>query len=52
METGILARAVFPKSPREVTTPSFSWVEEGEDGFENKPVRRRQKRALYARLHP
>ena len=51
-ETGTLVRTVFPNSPREVTATCFSWVEEEEDGFENNPVRRRQKRALYVRLHP
>ena len=29
-ETGILVRAVFPSSPREVTSPSLSWAEEEE----------------------
>ena len=41
-ETGILVRAVFPSSPREVTSPSLSWAEEEEEeeeeggGLKNK----------------
>ena len=35
-ETGILVRAVFPSSPREVTSPSLSWAEEEEEEEEEE----------------